>query len=537
MKKIFYNGKVFTGALPLVSAFSVEDGKFLLAGNDQEVLALAEAADELTDLSGRFVCCGFNDSHMHLLNLGYALSAARLDLCTGSLQDMISGFRAFAEAEENKNASVLLGRGWNQDLFTDTDKMPDRWDLDRVSENRPAVAVRACGHMLSVNSAFLKLFSEEELTDVDGGIIERINGEPTGIFCDNAMELVYARIPAPSKEEIKRMLLAGSRFLNSFGVTSCQTDDLAAFSGVPYETVLEAYRELTAEGKLTVRVYEQSNFSSLEDFSSFLSNGYRTGTGDTRFRIGPLKLLSDGALGPRTALLSVPYADRPDTKGLACFSQELLDDMISLANRNGMQIAVHAIGDGALDMLLSAYEKALKEHPSDDHRHGVVHCQITRKDQLEKIASLGLHVYAQGIFLDYDAKIVHERVGNALADTSYRWKTLMKMGVRVSNGTDSPVELPDALKCMQLAVTRQPVDRSTPPYLPEEAFTVEEALQSYTSAGAYASFEENIKGEMLPGMLADFTVLEESPFDISSDRIRNIPVLSVYLGGNKVWQR
>ncbi len=535
MKKIYYNGKVYTGSLPLVTAFAEEDGVFCFAGSDDRAKALAAPGDRQIDLCGRFVCAGFNDSHMHLLNLGRALTAARLDLHTGSLEDLVLYFRDFGAA--HPQASVITGRGWNQDFFEDEKRLPDRRDLDRVSADRPVAAVRACGHCLAVNSRFLELLQlGEELPQIEGGIIGTDeDGRPNGLFFDNAMDLVYSRIPAPGKEEIKAMLQAGAAFLNSFGVSSCQTDDLATFAEVDPETVLAAYRELEAEGKLTVRVYEQSNFNTLEKFREFLDKGYRTGAGSDMLRIGPLKLLGDGALGPRTALLSVPYADDPDAKGLACFDQETLDAMIDLANENDMQVAVHTIGDGALDMLLSAYEKALAKHPRKDHRHGVVHCQITRPEQLEKIASLGLHVYAQGIFIDYDTQIVESRVGKELAATSYRWKTLMQKGVTVSNGTDSPVEMPDALKCMQCSITRASVKPGSAAYLPEEGFTVQEALNSYTIASAHASFDEDRKGRIAPGMLADFTVLAENPFEVSSDRIKDIRVLGTYLGGKQVY--
>lgn len=536
MKKVYYNGKVYTGKLPLVSAFIVEGGQFVFTGNDTEACALASEGDERIDLSGHFVCCGFNDSHMHLLSLGHALLAARLDLHTGSIKELVSAFREFAESPENKDAKVILGRGWNQDYFADEKRLPDRYDLDRVSETRPVIAVRACGHCLTVNSKFLELlFPDGVLPEIDGGRIGVKDGMPDGLFYDNAMTLVYDRMPVPGKEDVKRMILKGQAFLNSFGVTSCQTDDLAAFEGMDYETVLEAFRELEAEGRLTVRIYEQSNFSSMEKLEDFLQKGYRTGQGSDIFRIGPLKMLGDGALGPRTALLSGPYADDPSTTGLACFTQAAFEEMIALANENGMQIAVHAIGDGALDRLLDAYEKALAACPRKDHRHGVVHCQITRPDQLQRIAAMKLHVYAQGIFLDYDTKIVRSRVGDALADTSYRWKTLMKKGVTVSNGTDSPVEMPDALKCIQCSITRASTDGETAPFLPEEGFTVQEAIDSYTIKSAFASFDEMRKGRMAPGMLSDFTILEKSPFEAMPEHIKDIRVLSVYLGGKEVF--
>ncbi len=536
MRTIYYNGAVYTGALPLVQSFGEEDGRFFFAGSNEEAVALKREGDRLVDLQGRFVCSGFNDSHMHLLSYGSSLRMAQLADRTGSLSDMLNCLREFRDSRTFRENAWLQGRGWNQDYFADTDRMPNRHDLDKVSTDIPICAVRACGHCLVVNTKALTLLGIGANTPQPaGGRIGMEEGEPDGRFFDNAMDLIYEAIPAPDKEEVKEMMLAACRSLNAYGVTSSQTDDYCAFHNVPWPLVNEAYRELEAEGRLTVRVYEQSNFTSLEALKAFVEAGNRTGTGSSLFKIGPLKMLGDGALGARTAYLGRPYADDPSTCGIPVFSQEVMDEMVGYANAQGMQVAIHAIGDACLDRVLTAYERAMASHPRKDPRHGIVHCQITRPDQLAKIGRMGLHVYAQSIFLDYDIHMVKERVGEELASTSYSWKTLMETGATVSNGTDCPVELPDALACIQCAVTRKTLKDQIGPYLPDQAFTVKEALDSYTCGGAYASFEENIKGKISPGMLADFVVLEENPFETPPEKLREIPVRETYLGGRKVY--
>lgn len=538
MKTIYYNGTVYTGTMPLVQAFAVEDGKFVFTGSSEEAKAMALADDQLVDLQGKFVCSGFNDSHMHMLGFGNSLNAARLDQHTTSLRELQDCLGAFEQEHPHTNGAWLLGRGWNQDYFSDADRMPNRYDLDQVSKEVPICAVRACGHCLVVNSRALELLGVgTDTPEIEGGRIGMENGELDGRFYDNAMDLVYDAIPAPDKETVKDMLRLACRALNSYGVTSSQTDDYCAFRKVSWKTINEAYRELERDGELTVRVYEQSNFTDLESLKEFVEAGNKTGVGSEYFKIGPLKMLGDGALGARTAYLSRPYADDPSTTGIPVFSQETLDEMIGYANEQGMQVAVHTIGDACLDRVLSAYEKALRKHPRADHRHGIVHCQITRPDQLEKIRKLNLHVYAQSIFLDYDIHIVEERVGKELASTSYSWKTLKDSGVSVSNGTDCPVELPDALAGIQCAVTRQTLRDHVGPYLPNERFTVQEALDSYTFCGAQGSFEEQIKGQIHPGMLADFTVLGANPFETAEDQIKDIPVLATYVGGRNVYQK
>ena len=530
MKIAYVNGHVYTGTLPLQQAFLVENGIFAAVGSSHNIAA---EADRIVDLEGRFVCAGFNDSHMHLLNLGQALSVAPLHLYTHSLQEMILCLQQMQPGR----GGWILGRGWNQDLFADVRRMPNRWDLDRVSLDHPVCAIRACGHAMAVNSKALEILGITDKTrQIPGGEIVVENGQPNGILFDNAMDLVYTAVPASTKEELKDMLRSAGVMLNSYGITSCQSDDYCVFQNVPWQVINEAYRELEDAGELTVRVYEQANFTNLSDLTAFVEAGNLTGVGTEFFKIGPLKMLGDGALGARTAYLTKPYQDDPSTRGLSVFMPEVFDEMIGYANEKQMQTAVHCIGDACLDLVLSSFEKALSSHPRPDHRHGIVHCQITRPDQLERIAKLNLHIYAQSIFLDYDLHIVEDRVGKELASSSYSWKTLMDKGVTVSNGSDCPVELPNVMGGIQCAVTRRDL-KSNGPYLPWEAFTAQEALDSFTKIGAKASFEEATKGEIKVGMLADFVVLGENPFETDPNKLKDIPIMATYLGGKMVFTK
>ncbi len=528
MRTVFYNARVYTGQLPLQQAFAVEGDRFIFVGSDAE--ALAQPAQRRVDLGGAFVCAGFIDSHMHLLNLGQALGVAPLAQHTASLEELLACLRATPPGR----GGWILGRGWNQDLFTDAGRMPDRRDLDRVSLTQPVCAVRACGHALAVNSCALALLGvTADTPQPEGGRIGMRDGEPDGLFFDNAMERVYAAIPAPDKAQLKAMLRRGCAALNAFGITGCGSDDYCVFSELPWQTINEAFLELEAEGGLTVRVREQANLTTKEALQGYLAAEDRLKNGEL-FRAGPLKLLGDGALGARTAYLGRPYADAPDTRGLAIFTQQEFDELIGLAHANGMQVAVHCIGDACLDMVLEALDKAQAAHPRTGCRHGIVHCQITRPEQLERMAAAGLHVYAQSIFLDYDIHIVEQRVGKELASGSYSWKTLLDKGCSVSNGSDCPVEAPDVLAGIQCAVTR--CDRKgNGPYLAQEAFSVQQALDSFTRAGAYASFEEDRRGDIAPGMLADFVVLGGDPFAVPPQTLQQIPVLATWLGGKQVF--
>lgn len=537
MQQIYYNGQVFTGELPLCQAFAVKDGLFTAVGSNEDVIALKTEGDTLIDLQGQFVCAGFNDSHMHLVNFGSAMENCELSSHTSSLEDVQGALRAFIAQRKPAPGTWVRGRGWNHDYFAGATGIPTRWDLDKVSTEHPICITRCCGHCLVVNSKALDMLGiDGSAPQVDGGHYDLDeNGVPTGVFRDAAMSMIYTQLPIPSKDDVKRMILCGSKALNRVGVTSCQTDDLCAFEGLHWQDVIDAYRELEAEGLMTVRVYEQSQLTTLPDLQDFINRGYCTGVGSDFFRIGPLKILGDGSLGARTAFLSGEYADAPGERGLAIFTQEQFDELIGYAHCSGMQVAVHAIGDGILDRILLAYEKAFASCPARDHRSGIVHVQLTRPDQLRKMQELNLHAYVQTIFLDYDTRIVQARAGQQLAGSSYAFHTLKEMGLHVSNGTDCPVEAPLPLRGLQCAVTRCTLD-GYGPYRPEEAMTVEEALRSYTAEGAYSSFAEHVKGRITSGMLADFTVLNGNPFDIPASKISSLSVTLCAVGGDVVYQ-
>ena len=537
MKTAYYNGIVYTGELPLRRAFIVEDGYFGKTGTNEEVFAALDSGDARVDLEGRFVCPGFNDSHMHLLNFGSVLQTAQLAGHTGSLAEMLDYMRKRLAENPPRDGQWLLGRGWNQDLFADGHRMPDRKDLDTISIHIPVMLTRACGHCCVVNSRALEIAGiTPEMEAPEGGAVGMENGVPDGRLYDNAIDLVQRVVPVPGRQEIRVMLRIACEQANRYGITSVQTDDYQVFRGVPWQMINDVYREMADSGELTLRVYEQAQFTDPESLQQFVESGHVTGAGDERFRIGPVKILGDGSLGSRTAFLSRPYADAPGTRGFSLHSDALLNRMVRCAHDRGMQLAIHAIGDACLDQVLDALEKALAENPRADHRHGIVHCQISRPDQLERIRDLGLRVYAQTIFLDYDNHIVEKRVGKELAATSYHWKTLMDQGVSVSNGSDCPVELPDVMAGMECAVTRMSLD-GTGPYLADQAFSVREALDSYTIRGAEASFEEKIKGRIAPGYLADFTVLNGNPFETEPGSLHEIRVLSCYFGGKRLFGR
>ncbi|MDF2676645.1 MAG: hypothetical protein K0Q97_950, partial [Bacillota bacterium] len=252
-------------------------------------------------------------------------------------------------------------------------------------------------------------------------------------------------------------------------------------------------------------------------------------------KIGPLKILLDGSLGARTAALNQPYSDCPSAEGIVTLTQEELDEIVDLAHKNNMQLAIHAIGDRTMYMAFNSIEKLIKENVKENYRHGIVHCQITDEYLLNKFKELDVIAYIQPIFLDYDWHIVKDRVGEKREKTSYNWKSLINKGVKTANGSDAPVETFNVLKGIYEAVTRKDLyGLPEGGWLPDQKLTVKEAVYGYTMGGAYASFEENIKGSIEKGKLADLVVLSEDIFSINEDMIKNVNVEMTVFNGKIV---
>lgn len=535
MDLIFYNGKLATmdNEKTICQALAIEGDRIVAVGSDEEILAMKGEDTELVDLEGRLMVPGFNDSHMHLLSYGYSLTMADLN-GTDSVQDVVHRTRRFMEENSVEEGKWIRGRGWNQDYFKGEKRFPTRHDLDMVSRDHPVCATRTCGHVLVVNSKALEIMGiDRNSPQIPGGQFDLDqNGEPNGIFREDAMRLVYDSIPSPGLDEIKDMMKKASRDLNRMGITSVGTDDFEALPGGDYENVIRAYKELVEEGENTVRIYEQCLLPKLDRLQEFLAKGYRTGVGDVNFRIGPLKLLIDGSLGARTAAMVEDYSDDPGNRGIETASQEYLNELVKTAHDEDCQVAVHGIGDKGMYMAFEAMEEALAKKPRKDHRHGIVHAQITDLPLLEKFSELDALAYIQPIFLDYDWKIVRDRVGEERESTSYNWRRMVDMGIHIPCGSDAPVETFDVMKGIYEAVTRKDLQGNPEGgWLPDQAITVEEALYGFTREGAYASFEEEDKGMLAEGYLADLVVLSEDIFSIEPDDIKDVRVQMTVFGG------
>ncbi|MBP5750785.1 MAG: amidohydrolase [Firmicutes bacterium] len=538
MDTIFYNGRVYTmepGWAPQ-SAVAVQDGVIQRVGSDEEVLALKTEQTVLVDLKGKTMLPGFTDSHMHLLSYGYSLEKVNFYSARS-----VDGLVAFAQdfLAERPYLTWLQGRGWNQEYWPEN-RFPTRYDLDRISTDIPMSFTRACGHIIAVNSKALEVMGiTKETEDPFGGQIDRDeNGEPLGIFREAARDYVYNALPDLTVDDVSRMLKNGMNELVKAGITEVQTDDFEALPPGQYQKVLDAYRQLEESGELKVRVFEQCLLASQDLLEQFLAEGHFTGEGSPMFRVGPLKLMADGSLGGRTAYLARPYADDPSTEGIPVFTQEQLDKLILTAQRGGMMAAVHCIGCGAADMTMEAIEKAQLACPRPDVRHAIVHCQITDEKLLGKFAKLNVVAHIQPAFVDDDIPIVEARVGKDLTKTSYNWKTLQDTGVHIAGGSDSPVIDFSVMNGIYCAVTRKRLNGEPEGgWLPDQKLTAEEAVRAYTMGGAYASYDERVRGTIRNGKYADLVVLDRDLFKVPEDEIKDIRVDMTVLNGQIVFER
>ena len=524
MDTIFYNGLIHTmQGDEVVSALAVENGLVCAVGGDARILALQTPQTTLIDLKQKLMIPGFNDSHLHLLN--YALQKRRLNLggCR-SIAELIKLGADFIAQEAP--VEPLIGWGWNQDHFH-TPAFLRRQDLDEISRELPIVFYRVCGHIAVVNSRALEFFNIGPATKCqEGGSFDL----KSGLFCEQALDLLA--VPAPGSAAIKELIKEATADMIRQGLTSAQSDD---FGQAAREDVIRAYSELAIAGELPLRVCQQCLFSNQQDISRFFEEKHQLPQEQAFYKLGPIKLLSDGSLGARTAYLSHPYHDDPQTRGIACFSQEELDEIVTFCHKNGRATAIHCIGDGAARLALNSIEKA-RRISNAGLRHGLVHCQISDRPLLEKMRELELLAYIQPIFLDYDIHIVYQRVGADIAQTSYQFKTLKDLGVKISLGSDCPVEPFDPLPNIYCAVTRKDL-RGFPKggYLAEQALSVQEAVFAYTSGSAYCSNEENVKGQLREGFYADMIVLNKDIFSIAPEGIPDARVLMTVVAGKIIY--
>jgi predicted amidohydrolase YtcJ len=527
---IVTNARIYTvdDGHPFVSALAVRDGKVAFIGSVREASLLRGPSTRVIDATGRTVIPGMVDAHAHLFGLGEFLRS--IDLTdTRSFDEIVS--RVGARVKEATAGRWVIGRGWDQNKWGNT-RFPTHEALSAVSPNNPVVLERIDGHALLANASAMRAAGVTAATkDPAGGRIEReASGAPTGVFVDNAMEIIDRVIPPMSHDEMTSTALAAVKESNRWGLTGLHDP------GEP-RAVLDVFEELAKAGTFTLRVYAMISDDSAA-IEHYFQRGPQNALYDSHLWIRAIKLYADGALGSRGAALLDPYTDDPKNSGLLKSTPEHLRDVSTRALQHGFQVATHAIGDRGNRIALDAYEAALKAVPTVDHRFRIEHVQVLDHADIPRFAQLGVIPSMQAVHQTSDMYWAANRLGYARTFGAYAWRSLLNTGVIIPNGSDFPVERVNPLFSFHAAVSGQD-DNNWPPggWFPEQKMTREEALKAMTIWPAYAAFQEQTMGSLTVGKLADFVILDRDIMTIPDSEILGTNVLATYIGGRVVFER
>ncbi|MBN9454426.1 MAG: amidohydrolase [Bosea sp.] len=531
---VLRNGPIWCGREEgVVEALAIFRDKVLAAGSDAEIKPLIGPKTRVIDLKGRLATPGLNDSHLHLVSLGMTMgwvdskpeAAPTLEALLGAIS---------ARAAQSKPGEWILSRGYDQTKL-DTGRHPYREELDRAAPNNPVMLVRACGHIAICNSEALRLGGiDEQSPTPQGGLIEQQNGRLTGLLAENARAPVQAAIPAATEEDIIAGIERGGRYLLSLGITSCMDAAVGQKGGF---REIAAYHRAKRDGRLPVRTW----LTLLGDDGRSIvpecyAAGLISGTGDEMLMVGAVKLFLDGSAGGRTAWMTEPYLGEDKTTGVWMWEDAELERMVLDAHKKGYQLACHAIGDAAIEQLITAYEKALAAYPDADRRHRIEHCGFSTPVQHERMVKAGIYPCPQQVFIHDFGDAYVKVLGPERALPSYPLRTWFDLGLKPATGSDAPVCDPNPFPNFHTMLTRETWKGTVMDAA--QCVTIEEALQAYTEFGAFSQKQEKVKGRLAPGFLADVAVfsrdlLSAAPADILKDTRCDLTIL----GGNVVYER
>jgi predicted amidohydrolase YtcJ len=480
--------------------------------------------DRRVDAGGRTLLPGLIDAHGHVMGLG--LSALQLGLVgTTSISDLQQRLRTYST--QRKDDPWILGRGWNQELWTDS-RFPTAADLDVAVSDRPVSLERIDGHALVVNSAALRAAGITAATkDPVGGKIERdATGNPTGLLVDAAMDLVTSKVPPPTEAHLAQALAKAQDILLATGVTA--TADMGT-STADWAAMQQAGKA----NKLNLRVMAYS--AGLAPLATITATGPTAWLFGDRLRLGGVKLYSDGALGSRGAYLKQPYADKPDTRGLRFLTDQELASQAEQAASKGLQLAIHAIGDAADAQVISAYEGLSRKYGTS-RRWRIEHFQIADPTDISRLAPAGIIASMQPVHQTSDRLMAEKRLGPDRLKGAYAWQSVLKSGARIAFGSDFPVEFPNPFPGISAAMSRQDINGAPPGgWMPEERVSFEQALSGFTRDAAYAGFAEQKIGAIEPGKWADFIIVDRDISEAGAMEIARTQVLETWVAGKKVW--
>ncbi len=527
---ILSSARIWTGdaARPQAEALAARAGRIIAVGSNREIEALAGPATRVLEGRGRRVVPGFIDSHTHMSMGGFNLLAVDLR----HTKDENGFTEKLARFAKTRPAGQWITDGaWDHQQWA-VPRLPTRALLDPATGDRPTCIARQDGHMAVCNSLALKLAKiTRDTPDPPGGVIVRdASGEPTGVLKDSAMDAVWAARPARTLEELTEALRAAMRHAAKNGVTSVQ--DLP---GNPRD--LEAWETLRRRGEMSVRVNYRPSLSEWEKARGERDRMKK----DDWLRVGGVKGFADGSLGSGTALFFDPYDDDPGNRGV--FAAEAIplarmEERIAAADAAGLQVEIHAIGDRANAEILDLFERTAARNGVRDRRFRIEHAQHLRASDIPRFARLGVIASMQPYHAVDDGRWALTRIGRERCKATCAFRSLLDAKAVLAFGSDWDVAPLSPLEGISAAVTRRTIDGKNPAgWFPEQKITAEEALRAYTTSAAYAAFEENEKGTLAPGRLADFVILSADPLSIEPERIEKITVVMTVVGGRAVYER
>jgi predicted amidohydrolase YtcJ len=529
--KILVTGKIWTvnPEQPWAEGVAIRDNKIVAVGTTKDIKRWAGKETEIIDCKAALVLPGFIDSHVHFINAGHSLMSIQLREAR-SKEEFI---RLIAEKAKNlPKGEWILNGNWDHEQFEPVELPRKDW-IDAATPDHPVCINRLDGHMVLANSLALKLGGVTKNTpSPPGGEIVRNppTGEPTGILKDAAMDLVMSHIPEPTPEQNLRAAREALKYAAEKGITSVHD--------VSGEVGFDVYQDLLKSRQLTTRIYF---YVPITEIDLVLRMKFRTPFGNDVLRFGGLKGFADGSLGSSTAYFFEPYSDNEKTTGLLhaqMFPEGIMEKRIRAADKAGLQLAVHAIGDRANSMILDIFERAAAENGSRDRRFRVEHAQHLRPADIARFGNLGVIASVQPFHAVDDGRWAEKKIGKERAKTTYPFKSFLESGAVMAFGSDWPVAPMDPILGIHAAVTRSTLDGKNPGgWIPEQRISLEEAIRGFTLNGAFAEFSEAQKGSIAPGKVADFVILDRDLFSIKPEEIRNAKVLMTIFDGQVVYKK
>jgi predicted amidohydrolase YtcJ len=512
---------------PKAEAVAVIGDRIVAVGSRADIDLWRGPKTKVIDAGGKLLLPGFNDAHVHFIQGGAQLEQVQL---TDAATPEEFAKRITAQVKKTPKGEWILGGRWDETKWPNPE-LPTKELVDPVTGDTPMFVERYDGHEALANSAAIKLAGVDAKTpDVPGGVIMRdASGNPTGVFKDAAMSLIYKAIAPMTHEHRLRAARGALKHAASLGITSVQHMN-------PGFADVAVYSELAEKGELTTRIYAVPMETDWLDQAKV---GIRRAWGSSFLRLGAVKGYADGSLGSRTAYMFESFTDDAGNRGL--LSDEMhppsaMRDRLMQADAAGLQLRVHAIGDRAISMMLDIFADIEKEHGYHDQRLAIEHAQHTAQKDFERFAKLHVIASMQPYHAIDDGRWAEGRLGHERARYSYAWRSFLDHGVTLAFGTDWPVAPLDPMLGVYAAVTRATLDGKNPGgWIPEEKITLPEAIEAYTMGAAFAEFQEREKGSISPGKLADMGILSDNIFELKPEAIRNVKVKTTIVGGRVVY--